>query len=192
MPKSVYDKLESSNLEPTNMTLTLADGTTRSPLGILKDVVVKIGKIKIPADFVVIETDDHSAVLLGRAFLATAGANIKVKEGELSFSVGKKKENFHFHKPLIPPNKNSVCMIEISQVNGEFVQKKSVATSETDKLREIDKSKQAWLPKTKSTKLMETFKNRSKKKKLNKIKPRKNRHKTEQWGGRPPDPPPKR
>ena len=108
MPKSVYDKLESSNLEPTNMTLTLADGMTRSPLGILKNVVVKIGKIKIPADFVVIETDDHSAVLLGRAFLATVGANIKVKEGELSFSVGKKKETFYFHKPLIPPNKNSV------------------------------------------------------------------------------------
>ncbi|XP_078169978.1 uncharacterized protein LOC144564267 [Carex rostrata] len=114
MPKSVYDKLASGNLEPTNMTLTLADGTTRSPLGILKNVVVKIGKIKIPVDFVVIETDDYSAVLLGRAFLATAGANIKVKEGELSFSVGKKKETFYFHKPLIPPNKNSVCMIEIS------------------------------------------------------------------------------
>ncbi|XP_078169719.1 uncharacterized protein LOC144564080 [Carex rostrata] len=154
MPKSVYDKLESGNLEPTNMTLTLADGTTRYPLGILKNVVVKIDKIKIPVDFVVIETDDHSVVLLGRAFLATAGANIKVKEGELSFSVGKKKETFYFHKPLIPPNKNSVCMIEISQVNREFVQKKSVETSETDKSRE-------------------------------------NRHKTEQWGGRPPDPPPK-
>ncbi|XP_078170357.1 uncharacterized protein LOC144564622 [Carex rostrata] len=181
MPKSVYDKLESSNLEPTNMTLTLADGTTRSPLGILKNVVVKIGKIKIPDDFVVIETDDHSTVLLGRAFLATAGANIKVKEGELSFSVGKKKENFYFHKPLIPSIKNSVCMIEISQVNREFVQKKSVATSETDKPREVIKTKQAWLPKAKCIKLMEIFKNRSKKKKLNK---------TEQWGGRPPDPPP--
>ncbi|XP_078169258.1 uncharacterized protein LOC144563653 [Carex rostrata] len=154
IPKSVYDKLESGNLEPTNMSLTLADGTTQSLLGILKNVVVKIGKIKIPVDFVVIETDDHSAVLLGRAFLATAGANIKVKEGELSFSVGKKKETFYFHKPLIPPNKNSVCMIEISQVNREFMQKESVETSETDKSRE-------------------------------------NRHKTEQWGGRPPDPPPK-
>ncbi|XP_078174454.1 uncharacterized protein LOC144568098 [Carex rostrata] len=65
MPKSVYDKLELGNLEPTNMTLTLTDGMTRSPLGIFKNVVVKIGKIKIPADFVVIETDDHSAVLLG-------------------------------------------------------------------------------------------------------------------------------
>ncbi|XP_078167155.1 uncharacterized protein LOC144561923 [Carex rostrata] len=152
MPKSVYDKLESGNLEPTNMTLTLADGTTRSPLGILRNVVVKIGKIKIPVDFVVIEMDDHSAVLLGRAFLATTGANIKVKEGELSFSIGKKKETFYFHKPLIPPNKNSVCMIEISQVNREFVQKKSVEKSKTDKSRE-------------------------------------NRHTTEQWGGRPPDPP---
>ena len=82
-------------------------------------------------------------------------------------------------------------MIEISQVNGEFVQKKSVATSETDKLREIDKSKQVWLPKKKSTKLMETLKKRSKKKKLNKIdKSLENRHKTEQWGGQPPNPQP--
>ena len=186
MPKSVYDKLESGNLEPTNMTLTLADGTTRSPLGILKDVVVKIGKIKIPADFVVIETDDHSAVLLGRAFLATAGANIKVKEGELSFSVGKKKENFYFQKPLIPPNKNPVCMIKSSQVNRELVQKKSVATSETDK------SKQVWLPKANSTKSMEPFKNGSKKKRLNKTdKLQQDRHKTEQWGGQTPNPQPK-
>jgi hypothetical protein len=72
------------------------------------------------------------------------------------------------------------------------VQKKSVATSETDKLREIDKSKQVWLPKANSTKSMEPFKNGSKKKKLNKTKPRENRHKTEQWRSRPPDPPPKR
>ena len=145
---------------------------------------MKIGKIKIPADFVVIQMNDYLAVLFGRAFLATAGANIKVKEGELSFSVGKKKEKFYFHKPLIPPNKNPVCMIKSSQVNRELVQKKSVATSETDK------SKQVWLPKANSTKSMKPFKNKSKKKKLNKTKPRGNRHTTEQWGGQPPNPQP--
>jgi Zn-finger nucleic acid-binding protein len=73
----------------------------------------------------------------------------------------------------------------ILQVKREFVQEKSVATSETDK------SKQVWLPKANSTKLMETFKNGSKKKKrLNKTKPQRNRHKTEQWGGQPPNPQP--
>ena len=78
----------------------------------------------------------------------------------------------------------------ILQVKREFVQEKSVATSETDKLREMDKSQQVWLPKANSTKSMEPFKNGSKKKKLTKTKPRGNRHKTEQWGGQPPNPQP--
>ena len=69
MSKSVFDQLDSCKLEPTNVRLYFAEGSSRVPLGVVKNVTLQIGKLKIPADFVVSETDKTapSSVILGRA-----------------------------------------------------------------------------------------------------------------------------
>ncbi|GJU88482.1 reverse transcriptase domain-containing protein [Tanacetum coccineum] len=90
MPFSVWKKLNLPNLTPTCMTLELADRSISRPIGIAKDVNVKVGVFQFPADFVVVdfEPDPRVPLILGRCFLKTSRALIDVYEGELTLRVG--------------------------------------------------------------------------------------------------------
>ncbi|GKD18892.1 reverse transcriptase domain-containing protein, partial [Tanacetum coccineum] len=90
MPLSVWKKLSLPELTPTCMTLELADCSITQPIGIAKDVDVKVGKFQFPADFVVVEFDADPQVplILGRAL-------IDVYEGELTLRVGKEAVTFN-------------------------------------------------------------------------------------------------
>ncbi|GJY18816.1 reverse transcriptase domain-containing protein [Tanacetum coccineum] len=55
MPFSVWEKLSLPNLIPTCMTLELADRSISKPMGIAKDISVKVGVFHFPADFVVVD-----------------------------------------------------------------------------------------------------------------------------------------
>nr|GFA73640.1 reverse transcriptase domain-containing protein [Tanacetum cinerariifolium] len=55
MPLSVWKELALLELTPTCMTLELADRLVSKPIGIAKDVSVKVGMFHFPADFVVID-----------------------------------------------------------------------------------------------------------------------------------------
>ncbi|GKA66450.1 reverse transcriptase domain-containing protein [Tanacetum coccineum] len=89
MPFSVWKKLNLPNLTPTCMTLELADRSISRPIGIAKDVNVKVGVFQFPADFVVVdfEPDPRVPLILGRCFLKTGRALIDVYEGELTLRV---------------------------------------------------------------------------------------------------------
>ncbi|XP_019177610.1 PREDICTED: uncharacterized protein LOC109172842 [Ipomoea nil] len=54
MPSCIADKLKMHGMTLTRMTIQLADGTTRYPLGIMEDVLVKIENSIILMDFVVL------------------------------------------------------------------------------------------------------------------------------------------
>jgi len=70
-------------------TLKLADGSTIQPVGFVEDIAVKIEGIYIPADFMVVDIEeDHDVpIIIGRPFLATAGAIVDVKNGRIVFQV---------------------------------------------------------------------------------------------------------
>ncbi|GJW38601.1 reverse transcriptase domain-containing protein [Tanacetum coccineum] len=89
MPFSVWKKLNLPNLTPTCMTLELADRSISRPIGIAKDVNVKVGVFQFPADFVVVdfEPDPRVPLILERCFLKTSRALIDVYEGELTLRV---------------------------------------------------------------------------------------------------------
>ncbi|GJS54544.1 reverse transcriptase domain-containing protein [Tanacetum coccineum] len=89
MPFSVWKKLNLPNLTPTCMTLELADRSISRPIGIAKDVNVKVGVFQFPADFVVVdfEPDPRVPLILGRCFLKTSRALIDVYKGELTLRV---------------------------------------------------------------------------------------------------------
>ncbi|GJW12205.1 reverse transcriptase domain-containing protein [Tanacetum coccineum] len=90
MPFSVWKKLNLPNLTPTCMTLELIDRSISRPIGIAKDVNVKVGVFQFPTDFVVIdfEPDPRVPLILRRCFLKTGRALIDVYEGELTLRVG--------------------------------------------------------------------------------------------------------
>ncbi|GJR82246.1 reverse transcriptase domain-containing protein [Tanacetum coccineum] len=74
MPLSVWKNLSLSELTPTRMTFKLANRSVAYPVGVSKDVFVKVGKFYFPADFVVVDYDVDPQIpfILGRPFLRTA------------------------------------------------------------------------------------------------------------------------
>nr|GEY64151.1 reverse transcriptase domain-containing protein [Tanacetum cinerariifolium] len=90
MPLSVWKGLSHPELTLTCMTLELADQTESKPIGIAKDVKVKVGVFHFPADFVVVdfEPDPRVPLILGRCFLKTSRAMIDVHKGELTLRIG--------------------------------------------------------------------------------------------------------
>ena len=67
MTLSVVKRLGLGEINPTGMTLQVADRTLAQPEGILEDVVIKVGKFIFPVDFVVIiiEEDKKSPTTAG-------------------------------------------------------------------------------------------------------------------------------
>nr|GEW44864.1 reverse transcriptase domain-containing protein [Tanacetum cinerariifolium] len=97
MPLSVWNKLSLPELSPTCMTLDLADRLISRPVGVAKDVFVKVGTFHFLADFIVVDFDADPRVplILKRSFLKTGHALIDVYEGELTLRVGKEAVTFN-------------------------------------------------------------------------------------------------
>nr|GEZ05396.1 reverse transcriptase domain-containing protein [Tanacetum cinerariifolium] len=93
----VEASLSLPKISPTCMTLKLADRSISRPVGVAKDVFVKVGKFPFPADFVVVDFDADPRVplILRRSFLKTGRALIDVYEGELTLRVGNKAVTFN-------------------------------------------------------------------------------------------------
>nr|GEV15096.1 reverse transcriptase domain-containing protein [Tanacetum cinerariifolium] len=90
MPLFVWKGLSLPELTPTCMTLELADRTESKPVGIAKDVKVKVGMFHFPADFVFVDFKPNPRVplIIGRCFLRTSRALIDVHKGELTLRIG--------------------------------------------------------------------------------------------------------
>ena len=80
MPLSLCKKLKMLDLKPTTTPIQLVDCSVRQSVGILEDVPVWVGNFVVPCDFIIMDMDVNSQVplILGRLFLATAGAVIDV------------------------------------------------------------------------------------------------------------------
>nr|GEZ09528.1 hypothetical protein [Tanacetum cinerariifolium] len=89
MPLSVWEGLSLLELTSTCMTLELADRLVSKPIGIAKDVSVKVGVFRFPANFVVVDfkPDPRVSLILGRCFLKIGRALIDVNKGELTLRI---------------------------------------------------------------------------------------------------------
>jgi len=87
MPLSIYKKLGLGAPKPTAMRLLMADRTVKKPIGVLQDVLVKVGPFIFPADFVILdcEVDFEVPIILGRPFLATGRALVDMERGQMKF-----------------------------------------------------------------------------------------------------------
>ncbi|XP_070014357.1 uncharacterized protein [Nicotiana sylvestris] len=95
----------------TSMRLQMADKIMKRPLGIIDDVLVRVDKFILPADFVILdcEVDYEVPIILGRPFLATGKVLVDMEAGELTFRVGDEKVIFHVCKSMRQPNSTKVC-----------------------------------------------------------------------------------
>ncbi|XP_074290211.1 uncharacterized protein LOC141616942 [Silene latifolia] len=90
MPLKIFKKLKGYELSPTRAYLQLVDRSVRYPIGLVEDVLLKVGKLAFPCDFYVMDIpeDSNIPIILGRPYLATGGAMIDVNNGKLSLQVG--------------------------------------------------------------------------------------------------------
>nr|GEY98386.1 reverse transcriptase domain-containing protein [Tanacetum cinerariifolium] len=75
MPLFVWEGLSLPELTPTCMTLELMDRSVSNPIGIAKDVPVKVGVFHFPADFVVVDFEPDPRVPLILRRYTTASGN---------------------------------------------------------------------------------------------------------------------
>ncbi|XP_070014303.1 uncharacterized protein [Nicotiana sylvestris] len=83
----------------------------KRPLGIIDDVLVRVDKFILPADFVILDckVDYEVPIILGRPFLATGKALVDMEAGEFTFRVGDEKVVFHVCKSMKQLNSSEVC-----------------------------------------------------------------------------------
>ncbi|XP_021730801.1 uncharacterized protein LOC110697731 [Chenopodium quinoa] len=116
MPRSICKKLQMGELKPTRISLQLADRSVKFSLGVLEDVPLRVGKFFIPCDFVVMEMkeDAHVPIILGRPFLATAGAIVDMKNGKITFEVDDEKVEYSLLNAMGTPSMGeTVCQIDV-------------------------------------------------------------------------------
>jgi len=91
MPLSVAKRLGFTQYKSCNISLILADRSVRIPHSLFENLPIRIGAVDIPTDFVVLEMDEEpkDPLILGRPFLATAGAMNDVKKGKIDLNLGK-------------------------------------------------------------------------------------------------------
>ncbi|XP_021733419.1 uncharacterized protein LOC110700219 [Chenopodium quinoa] len=118
MPLSICKKLQLGELKPTRISLQLADRSVKFPLGVLEDVPLRVGKFFIPRDFVVMEMEEdvNFPIILGRPFLATAGAIIDMKKGKITFEVGDEKLEYSLLNVMGAPSTGDT-IYQISQLS---------------------------------------------------------------------------
>ncbi|GJU84929.1 MAK10-like protein [Tanacetum coccineum] len=96
IPLYLFKNLNIGLLEETDHIFGLADGTKSYPVGIVKDVEVHIGKLKLLNDFYVIDMkkDPETPLLVGRGFLATANAVIDCRMAKIAVGEGITRESY--------------------------------------------------------------------------------------------------
>jgi hypothetical protein len=114
LPYTVYETLGLGELQPTSITLQLADRSIKRSRGILEDALVKVDQFILPADFIVLDMEESPMplplpIILGRPFMRTANTKICVKKGTVSMKVNGEKIEFKVFDALKLPLDNLDC-----------------------------------------------------------------------------------
>ncbi|XP_021776355.1 uncharacterized protein LOC110740186 [Chenopodium quinoa] len=96
MPYSLYENLGLQGLKPSSISLQMANRTSTLPKGVVEDVIVTVGELGFPVDFVIMDMqEDHQIpIIFGHPFLATSQALIDVPKGQVTIRAQDKQVMF--------------------------------------------------------------------------------------------------
>ncbi|XP_070049810.1 uncharacterized protein [Nicotiana tomentosiformis] len=114
MPYSIFKTLGIGQPRPTSMKLQMADHTMKIPLGVIEDVLVRVG----------------------RPFFATGKDLCDVETAKLTFWVSDEKVVFHVCKSMREPNRNEVCSF-VDLVTNVIIDETSVMINVGDMLEVV-------------------------------------------------------
>ncbi|GJR55015.1 reverse transcriptase domain-containing protein [Tanacetum coccineum] len=118
MPYSLYAKLSLKTLKPTKISVRLANRSFQYPVGIAENMLVEVGKFTFPVDFVIIEMEEDSKVplILGRPFLHTTDAVIRVKQKQLNLGVRTERMIFNIDSVMKHSYSNDDTCFSIDEI----------------------------------------------------------------------------
>ncbi|CAA7053776.1 unnamed protein product [Microthlaspi erraticum] len=133
MPLTVARRLGFEKYKECHFSLILADRSVKLPVGMLEDMPLKVGNV-VPTDFVVVEMDEEpkDPLILGRPFLATAGAIIDVRRGKIELNLGQDcKMVFNVKDVMKQPtiNGESFYIETLEQLADDYLEELSVRIS---------------------------------------------------------------
>nr|XP_016498186.1 PREDICTED: uncharacterized protein LOC107816951 [Nicotiana tabacum] len=96
MPLTIYKQAGLGMLRPTSMRMQMADRSIKRPVGIVDDVLLKVGEFHLPTNFVILDcaVDKEIPIILGRPFLATGRALMDLEQNEIKFRVNDEEFTF--------------------------------------------------------------------------------------------------
>nr|XP_016447326.1 PREDICTED: uncharacterized protein LOC107772341 [Nicotiana tabacum] len=116
MPLAIYKQPGLGMPRPTNMRLQMADRSIKRPVRIVDDVLVKVGKFHLPANFIILDfvVDKKIPIILGRPFLATGRALMVSERNEIKFRVNDEEVTFQASKGMkLPHEIESISVIDV-------------------------------------------------------------------------------
>ncbi|XP_070008563.1 uncharacterized protein [Nicotiana sylvestris] len=116
MPLSIYKKAGLGMPRPTSMRLQIADRSIKRLVRIVDDVLVKVGKFHLPANFVILDcpVDKEIPIILERPFLATERALMDSERNEIKFRVNDEEVTFQASKGMkLPHEYESISVIDV-------------------------------------------------------------------------------
>ncbi|CAA0818583.1 Unknown protein, partial [Striga hermonthica] len=115
MPYSILKQLELGDIKPTRMCSQLADRTLHYSKGVIEDILIRVGNLIVPADFVVLDvgevpnTGNEHTIFLGRPFMATTNTLINVKDGRVTLSALGETVTFTMSEAKTTPSFTESC-----------------------------------------------------------------------------------
>ncbi|GKA95539.1 reverse transcriptase domain-containing protein [Tanacetum coccineum] len=100
------------------MSVRLVDRSFQYPAGIAENMLVEDGKFTFPADFVILKMEEDSKVplILGRPFLHTTDAVIRVKQKQLNLGVGTERMIFNIDSAMKHSYSNDDTCFSIDEI----------------------------------------------------------------------------
>ncbi|XP_049360412.1 uncharacterized protein LOC125825111 [Solanum verrucosum] len=103
MPTSIFLKLGLGRPKSKTIMLQLPDRSVARPDGVIEDILVQVGTVIFPIDFVILDFEPEIPFILGRPFLAIGGVLIDVAAGRLTMRAHDKVEVFDVYKAMKLP-----------------------------------------------------------------------------------------
>nr|XP_016461344.1 PREDICTED: uncharacterized protein LOC107784696 [Nicotiana tabacum] len=116
MTLSIYKQAGLGMPRPKSMRLQMADLSIKRLVGIVDDVLMKVGKFHLPANFVILDCviNKEIPIIFGRQFLAIGRAVMDSERNEIKFRVNYKEVTFHESKGIKLPNAyESISVIDV-------------------------------------------------------------------------------
>ena len=96
--KEIMHDIAPAEIEEIDVTIKLSHRYTISPVGIVRDVEVLCGKVKYPADILVLGSprDDFCPIIFSRPFLNIINAKMDCEKQTIGVSFGDESHEFNF------------------------------------------------------------------------------------------------